>query len=120
MTIMAETGPPPLVKPVTIDGVTYREVHADPDRHGQIGGFLGAFNADGQLLWTLKIYDKPRNPELEGDVQDIFFVQMRRERDGKLLIVNEDNERFRVDVNARTVTEVSARRKKRQFVIPPP
>jgi hypothetical protein len=43
-----------------------------------------------------------RRPELEGDVQDVWFRSLRVER-GKLLIENERGERFEVDPATRHV-----------------
>ena len=58
--------------------------------------------ATGKTLWTLVVYDNTRSPELEGDVQDVFFREMHLQPDGTLPIVNERGERYRVDLDART------------------
>lgn len=47
-------------------------------------------------------HENPRRPELEGDVQDVWFRFLRVEG-GKLLIENERGERFEVDPVTRHV-----------------
>ena len=96
--------PPVYVAPVTIDGVRYAPRTGEESVDGQAGGILGAYDAAGQLLWTLKVYDNRRQPGLEGDVQDVFFSAMTLAPYGRLRIVNERGDIFLVDVNTRTVT----------------
>ena len=71
---------------------------------------------------TMKVYDSRRRPELEGDVQDVFFSEMSAEPDGRLRIVNERGEIFLVDVKTRTV--IAAGKAKpvddEDALIPPP
>ena len=98
----ADRNPPPDVEPVVRDGTRY-EQHFGSGSDAQVGGLLTAIDtATGKTLWTLVVYDNKRSPELEGDVQDVFFREMHFQPDGKLLIVNERGERYRVDLDART------------------
>ena len=96
--------PPPKVPPVTINGIRYQQQIGMESDDGQVGGLLAAFNAKGERLWTLKVYDNHRRPELEGDVQDVFFRSMSLDPDGRLHIVNERGNSFLVDVMTRVVT----------------
>ena len=91
--------PAPVVEPIVSDGVRYEQV-----KNGllagfdQMGGYLSAFDENsGEQLWTLKVYDNKRDPEREGDVQDVFFKSMALQEDGTLLIENERGARFIVD-----------------------
>ncbi len=98
--------PAPKVAPVIIKGIRYEQVKngllAGQD---QMGGYLAAYDIDhNKQLWLLKVYDNKRNPEREGDVQDIFFKSMTLQDDGSLLIVNERKAAFIVDVERKTVT----------------
>ncbi|MFZ4382709.1 MAG: hypothetical protein ACOYO0_12180 [Sandarakinorhabdus sp.] len=102
----ASRGPPARVPPITIDGITYRGVAGIAAQDGQAGGWLGAYGADGSLLWTQKIYENVRRPDIEGDVQDVFFQAMTLEADGTIRIVNERGKRFRFDPRTRAVTEM--------------
>lgn len=97
--------PAPQVAPITLGGIRYEQV-----KNGllagfdQMGGFLVAKDdASGELLWTLKVYENPRQAGKEGDVQDVFFKTMQLQSDGTLLIENERGKRFLVDPSARTV-----------------
>jgi hypothetical protein len=96
--------PPPDVAPVSIDGVRYAQRAGKEAVDGQVGGLLGAYDSAGTLLWTLKVYDNRRRPDLEGDVQDVYFKSLAVEPDGRLRIVNEVGDAFIVDVNTREVT----------------
>ncbi len=100
--ISASRVPPPRVPPVFIAGVRYAQVAGDPDVDGQVGGILAAYDASNRELWRLKIYANARRPDLEGDVQDVWFRSLRVEG-GLLLIENERGERFQVDPAQRRV-----------------
>ncbi|MFO1328039.1 MAG: hypothetical protein U1F56_11830 [Rubrivivax sp.] len=95
--------PPPRVPPVFIGGVRYAQVAGDLATDGQVGGILAAYDGSSRELWRLKVYDNRRRPDLEGDVQDVWFRSMRAEG-GRLLIENERGERFEVDPSSRSVT----------------
>lgn len=100
----ADRPPPPKVEPVVKDGVRYqRKIGGSSDP--QVGGLLAAYDVkSGAELWTLVVYDNKRRPDLEGDVQDVFFASMKFDKDGRLIIVDENGRRFAVDVEARTST----------------
>jgi hypothetical protein len=98
----ASRAPPPRVAPVFIAGVRYAQVAGQVDTDGQVGGILAAYDASNREVWRLRVYENARRPDLEGDVQDVFFRSMRAEG-GHLLIENERGERFEVDPAARRV-----------------
>lgn len=84
-------------------------MYGHPDgEHGQVGGLLAAYDADGHVLWSMKVFDNRRRDDLEGDVQDVFFRSMDVQPDGRLLIVNEVGQRFLVDVKTRTSVPLPA------------
>lgn len=97
--------PAPSVNSISLNGVRFEQVKngllAGLD---QMGGYLAAYDegADKQL-WVLKVYDNKRDPEREGDVQDVFFKSMTQLGESELLIENENNDRFIVDVLGQTV-----------------
>lgn len=96
--------PPAKVETVTIGGIGYAQRAGKESVDGQVGGFLAAYGAKGEMLWTIKIYDNRRKPGLEGDVQDVYFSSMSLDPDGRLRIVNERGDTFLVDVKTRNVT----------------
>ncbi len=103
VSISASRPPPVLTAPVKLDGIRYASMCGHPDgEHGQVGGLLAAYDADGHVLWSMKVFDNRRRDDLEGDVQDVFFRSMDVQPDGRLLIVNEVGQRFLVDVKTRT------------------
>lgn len=104
---LASRAPPPRVPPVFIAGIRYAQVAGDPDVDGQVGGILAAYDASNRELWRLKVYVNARRPDLEGDVQDVWFRSMRAE-EGLLLIENERGERFKVDPAKRQVNGLPA------------
>jgi hypothetical protein len=52
------------------------------------------------------VYDNQRRPDLEGDVQDIFFTSMAFDNAGKLIVTDEVGRRFAVDVDKRESTQL--------------
>jgi hypothetical protein len=104
----ASRAPPPMVRPITIGAITYRPVIGNAETDGQAGGWLGAFDASGALLWKAKLYDNVRRRDIEGDVQDVYFQDMTLEADGSLRITNEAGQRFRFDPVSRAVTALPA------------
>lgn len=100
--------PPPIVPPVEKDGVRYSQAEDGRDvGQDQVGGVLVASDAaSGKRLWTLVVYGNPLNPSQEADSQWIFFKSMGFASDGSLVIVNEADSRFLVDLKNRTVTQV--------------
>ncbi|MFC5525317.1 hypothetical protein ACFPPA_06130 [Rhodanobacter ginsengisoli] len=114
----ASRAPPPRVPPVFIAGIRYAQVPGDLETDGQVGGILAAYDASNREVWRLKVYENPRRPELEGDVQDVWFRSLRAEG-GKLLIENERGERFEVDPATRRVSGRPAPAPKPQSDIDP-
>lgn len=103
--ISGDRNPPPPVPPVDKNGVRYEQhLKASEAEFGQVGGILLARDQKtGQLLWSLKVYDNRRRPDLEGDAQDVFFQSMAFDPQGRLVIEDENGRRFAVDVATRSV-----------------
>jgi len=95
--------PPPVVPPVVLGGMRLQQRAGQIAVDGQVGGLLDAYDAKGNRVWTLKVYDNVREPEIEGDVQDVFFRSMDVQPDGRLRIVDESGRGWLVDVSSRTV-----------------
>lgn len=100
-----DRSPPPDVPPVVRDGKRYvQHIGTYDESIGQSGGLLDIIDdSTGRTIATVKVYDNARIPDLEGDVQDIFFESMEFDDSGKLIITDEVGRRFAVDV----VTHIS-------------
>lgn len=99
---------PPQVEPVVIGDVRYEVIPWGKERGlNQNGGYIAAFDtASGKELWILKVYDVAYNPNLEGDVQDVFIVSMSKGFfSGKLHIEDERGRSFIVDPDKRSVKQ---------------
>ena len=94
---LAKRGAPANFASVVIKGVEYSAPH-------DAMAFVVA-NAVGlgTELWRVRIYEVRVNPELERDVQDVFITSLA-EKDGALLITNEHDEKFTLDLQTRKVT----------------
>lgn len=98
--------PPPQVDPVVHNGVRYEQVKdALALGYGQLTGHLMAVDpASGKRLWVVKVYDAPPDPNVEGDVQAVYFSRMELiPGKNQLLIENEAKRRFIVDLDDRSV-----------------
>ncbi len=93
--------------PITVDGRRYEQIvngaALDLD---QRTGYLAVFDAEsGSRLHLVRVYDVPFDPDLEADVQDVFFTSMRLDDSGHAIIIeNERGGRFSVDLDSLTVS----------------
>ncbi len=102
----AKRSAPKEVKPVIYEGVRYSAPHWVIANGKRIaGGYIEAFNAKtNKKLWRLKVYEIKYGPQLEKDVQDVFITSMTIEKN-HLVVENERNEEYEVDVKSRRVTK---------------
>ncbi len=100
---------PPKVAAVTLDGVRYEQtVLPRSEATGQRTGYLAAYKGSSdERLWRLRVYELKVDPNLEGDVQDVYFAKMEASSDGhELLIENETGGRYAVDVRTQGVRKI--------------
>lgn len=95
---------PPRVNSVIIGDVRYKAIHWGRERgFGQNGGYIAAVDVKtNKELWTLKVYNVDYEGGKEEDALDVFIASMKAD-DGKLIIRDEDDCRYSVDVTTRTV-----------------
>ena len=100
----AKRSGPKDVPPVTVEGVKYSAPHwGKAIGKPQNGGYIQANNVEtGKLLWELRVYEIKYDPNLEGDVQDVFITSLKL-TDGNLEVVNERGAKFVVDIAKRKV-----------------
>ena len=99
-----DRNPPPQVPALVRGGKVYAQRLGSQDAAAsQAGGLLDIIDVTtGAIEATIKVYDNKRDPGIEGDVQDIFFAAMAFDPAGRLIITDETQRRFAVDVAART------------------
>lgn len=104
--ILAKRAAAPAVEAVEADGVRY-EVLQNPRLRGFAyngGVLLATDSASGKELWTLTVYQKKYDQQLEKDVQDVHISGLKRSKDGKILQVDaEDGKSYLVNLADRSV-----------------
>ncbi len=98
---------PPEIPDIIRQGLRYSQRLTHSENLHQMGGVLEVFNSkSGELLWSLVVYENKRHPDLEGDVQDIFFKSMKFLNDTELEIENEAEKKYLVNVTSKTSREI--------------
>jgi hypothetical protein len=105
----AKRAPPKEVPPVRQNGVEYSAAYWAVDcgfmsAEGQPGGYVQAKDKSGKLLWDLRVYEVKYDCNIETDVQDLFITSLKM-IDGKLQVVNEEGDKFVVDLSNRKVIQ---------------
>lgn len=101
---------PPAPKVVSRTGIRYEEVQFERSE-GQVdqnSGYIAAVDdASGRRLWVLKVYTVGSDTDVEGDLQDVFMTQLELSPDeAMLLVTNEEERRFAVNLADRSVREL--------------
>jgi hypothetical protein len=94
----AKRRPPTKVDPVVIEGIRYIAPNHDPYR-----GYVEAWDVQtNQKLWEVTIFRNRIDPNLEEDVQHVFIKSLTPDH-GKLLVGNEKNRSYTLDLKTRAV-----------------
>lgn len=94
-------------------GVKYVAAHfkfaRTPDewaKCNQNGGFVEAWDVNtGQMLWDLVVYRVEYDPRRHRYEQDVFITAMKLDGN-RLIITNERQEKFSIDLSTKTVESV--------------
>ena len=99
-TLLAEAkrGAPAEVLPVTVGDIKYSALHRN-GTHKQMGFIEARELKGGKLIWSRQIYAVKYDPDLEGDVQDVFIKSITVEGN-HLIITNERNSKYQLDLNS--------------------
>jgi len=99
-TLLAETkrGAPAEVLPVTVGNIEYSAPHRN-GTYKQMGFIEARAPKSGELIWSRQIYAVKYDPDLEGDVQDVFIKSITVEGNS-LIITNERNSKYQLDLNS--------------------
>ena len=57
------------------------------------------------MLWEFQVYTAQVNHALEKDIQDVFITKLELS-EGKLIVTNECNQRFSIDLKTREVSDL--------------
>jgi len=105
-TFSAKRKAPKHVDPLVLNGVRY-EVALDIRELGYNGhgGVIAACDKmTGRQLWHVQVYRTEYNPSFERDVQEAYITEIVAIEDGKALLVNNERQRrFRLDLTDRSV-----------------
>lgn len=102
----AKRSAPQEVKPVIHNGIKYVAPHFKFINNQREIGYVEAWDLKtDKKLWELQIYKVIYNPALEKDVQDIFITSLSV-KDGKLIVTNERNEEFEVNLETKAVKKI--------------
>jgi len=94
----AKRGAPAEVLPVTVGNIKYSAPHRNGTQKQM--GFIEARDLkSGKLIWSRQIYAVKYDPDLEGDVQDVFIKSITVEGNN-LIITNERNSKYQLDLNS--------------------
>jgi len=94
----AKRAGPKTVAPVVHDGVKY----AAPNSNGREGRVEARSEKTGEKLWDVVVYTVKIDPNLEEDVQWVFITGLAI-RNNTLLVTNEKNEQFTLDLKTRKI-----------------
>ena len=97
--------------PVTHAGVRYEQLDDDrlPGIDPDANYVVARDAASNAVLWTLQVYRTEVVPNLESDVQSVYFKTMQLNADGtQLLIDDEIGRHFVIDLATRSVRQSTA------------
>jgi hypothetical protein len=99
-TLLAEAkrGVPAEVLPLTVGNIEYSAPHRN-GTHKQMGFIEARDLKSGKLIWSRQIYIVKYDPDLEGDVQDVFIKSITIQGNN-LIITNERNSKYQLDLNS--------------------
>ncbi|MAE53104.1 MAG: hypothetical protein CMI20_03215 [Opitutae bacterium] len=89
---------PAKVLPVKVGDIEFSAPHLNGTQKQM--GFIEARDLkSGKIIWSRQIYTVKYDPDLEGDVQDVFIKSITVEGN-YLIITNERNSKYQLDLNS--------------------
>ena len=93
---VAKRAVPSIVIPVQVGSIEYSAPH------GKLQNQMGCIEArnvgSGELLWRRQVYVVKYDPDLEGDVQDVYIKNIKIKGDS-LMITNERKSEYQLNLN---------------------
>ena len=98
VTLLAEAkrGAPAEVLPVTVGNIEYLAPHRN-GTHKQMGFIEARDLKSGKLIWSRQIYAVKYDPDLEGDVQDVYIKKIKV-KGNSLIITNERKSEYQLNL----------------------
>ena len=97
----AKRGPPPKIEPVVYGGVRY----VVPNDNGRQAYIQAWDKSTNHMLWSATVFRNAINPLLEEDVQWVFVKTLKLEH-GNLIVVDERDRAYSVDLKTHAVREL--------------
>ena len=99
-TLLAEAkrGAPAEVLPIKVGNIEYSAPHRN-GTHKQMGFIEARDSRSGKIIWSRQIYTVKYDPDLVGDVQDVFIKRITVEGNN-LIITNERNSKYQLDLHS--------------------
>ena len=104
----AKRAPPKSVTPVVLSGLKY----VASLENGREGKIEARNEKTGKKLWDVVVYRVKIDPNLEEDVQWVFITGLVIQGNA-LLVTNEKNDQYKVDLKTKTVEKVKKDEKKK-------
>jgi hypothetical protein len=92
------------IAPKKVESISYKNIEYSVN-HSDIGSIL-IIDKNSNTTRNIKIYNIEYDKDLEKDVQDIFIKNLKISNN-YLLITNESNKVFRMDLSTYQITQVS-------------
>ena len=93
----AKRAVPSKVMPVQVGSIEYSAPHRNGS-HKQMGFIEARDLKSGGLIWSRQIYAVKYDPDLEGDVQDVYIKTIKIKGDS-LMITNERKSEYQLNLN---------------------
>lgn len=106
--LQAKRKEPTPVPPILYNGIQYRAPHwGKMNGKEQNGGYIEAWDPKlNKKLWELRVYSiSSNNHATEADIWDVFITALSIQN-GQLIVVNEKNERYAIDLEQQKVVQV--------------
>lgn len=104
LAVVAKRFPAPVVPPIVHKGICYTV----PNDNGTKAYVVACDTATGKQLWKQTVFRKCICPLIEHDVQWVFIQHMRLEGE-RLILVNERDTTYSLDLKTRRVNHVKPR-----------
>ena len=86
------------VLPSKVENIEYSAPHRNGS-HKQMGFIEARDLKSGKIIWSRQIYTVKYDPDLVGDIQEVFIKRITVEGNN-LIITNERNSKYQLDLNS--------------------